>query len=86
MSNETDNAGKPRLVVLLGDAELTPELRDALAAFPGVVRTADSKQAVWDGIAEQGELILTALDPSLLADLAREAGRAPDGSRPRCAG
>jgi len=81
MSNETDNAGKPRLVVLLGDAELTPELRDALAAFPGVVRTADSKQAVWDGIAKQGELILTALDPSLLADLAREPGCAADGLR-----
>jgi HD-GYP domain-containing protein (c-di-GMP phosphodiesterase class II) len=82
MSNDKDNAGKPRLVVLLGDAELTPELRDALAAFPGVVRTADSKHAVWDGIAEHGELILTTLDASLLADLAREPRRAADGPRP----
>ena len=81
MSNETDNAGEPRLVILLGDAELTPELREALAAFPGVVRTADSKQAVWDGTAEQGELILTALDPALLADLARVPRRGQAGLR-----
>jgi HD-GYP domain-containing protein (c-di-GMP phosphodiesterase class II) len=78
MSDEIGNPGDRRLVVLLGEAELTAELREALEAFPWPVRYAADPEAPLEAT-ESGDLVLTMLHPSLLADLAGRGSEAPSG-------
>ena len=76
MSDEMGNPRERRLVVLLGEAELTPELREALESFPGDVRFADSPGQISEDPGAE-DLVLTTLDPTLLSQLARLASPSP---------
>jgi len=81
----SDDMGNPRgrkLVVLLGEAELTPELREALESFPGDVRFADDPGQISEGPGAD-DLVLTTADPAVLSDLARRTSPAPHSLRDR---
>ncbi len=76
MSDEMGNPRERKLVVLLGEAELTPELREALESFPGEVRFADNPGQISEDPGAD-DLVLTTVDPTVLSDLARRASPAP---------
>jgi HD-GYP domain-containing protein (c-di-GMP phosphodiesterase class II) len=82
MSDEMGEPGDRRLVVLLGEPELTPELREALERFPGAARYADSLKQLSEEL-RADDLVLTTVDPTLLAELARRASTALGASGDR---
>jgi HD-GYP domain-containing protein (c-di-GMP phosphodiesterase class II) len=82
MSDEMGEPGDRRLVVLLGEPELTPELREALERFPGAARYADSLKQLSEEL-RADDLVLTTVEPTLLAELARRASTALGASGDR---
>lgn len=76
MSYEMGITGNRKLVVLLEQAELTPELRKALQEVASVVQYADSPKKLPEGTG-RGDLVLTGADPALLAELARRLSADP---------
>lgn len=76
MSDEMGDPRERKLVVLLGETELTAEMREALERFPGSVRFADNPGQISEDPGAD-DLLLTTADPRVLADLARRASPAP---------
>ena len=71
MSDQMSDPEDRRLVVVLGDTELTGEVRAALEALPWPVRYVEDPAALADGT-DPGDLVLTSLRASRLADVAAD--------------
>ena len=68
MNDEMGDQGKRTLVVLLGESEVSAELRAALDAFPWPVRYSTDLNELAEATG-RGDLVLTTLTPSTLAAL-----------------
>lgn len=75
MSDQMTDPADRRLVVVLGETELTVEVRAALEALPWPVRYVEDSEALADET-DTGDLVLTSLRASRLADVAAAASHA----------
>ncbi|MCK5484437.1 MAG: HD domain-containing protein [Gemmatimonadetes bacterium] len=69
MSDQMSDPGKRRLVVVLGETELTAEVRAALEVFPWPVRYVEDPEALAQG-ADPNDLVLTSLRSSQIGERA----------------
>ena len=79
MNDEKGAQGNRTLVVLLGEIEVTAELRAGLDALPWPVRYSNDAAELEEATA-RGDLVLTTLNTSLLAALHEHASAQPAGA------